>query len=85
MLNPAATPSRFLEIKIKKMNSKIPVNCSQIVANLQRKTGNDSLSDGPVHVGTKMKDSPKIGRFPSERCRNDPHQRIRSHDGSVES
>ena len=30
------------------MNSKIPVNCSQIVANLQRKTGNDSLSDGPV-------------------------------------
>ena len=38
-----------------------------------------------AHVGTKMKDSPKIGRFPSERCRNDPHQRIRSHDGSVES
>ena len=37
------------------------------------------------HVGTKMKDSPKIGRFPSHHCRNDPHYRIRSYNGSLES
>ena len=32
-----------------------------------------------VHVGTKMKHS-QIGRFPSDRCRNDPHYPIGSHD-----
>ena len=37
------------------------------------------------HTLVQIWKTPKIGRFPSERCRNDPHQRIRSHDGSVES
>ena len=32
-----------------------------------------------------MKDSPKIGRFPSHHCRNDPHYPIRSYNGSLDS
>ena len=43
-----------------------------------------NLSVAWSHVGTKMKHS-QIGRFPSDRRRNDPHYPIGSHDGLLES
>ena len=41
------------------------------------------ISKYSTHVGTKIKDS-QIGRFPSDRCRNDPNYPIGSYDGLLE-
>ena len=48
-----------------------------------RKFPNSHIYHHRMHVGTKMKHS-QIGRFPSDRCRNDPHYPIGSHDGLLE-